>query len=292
MTLQTPQFYFSSDPILSDDARTALSEQDAIPAIFEWYQHVGLTAHHVANISEKSGSYSLDNPIRWAVLKGLLHRCSRLMLANVALTHEGLFGDAAKIIDRCIFETAIKARWLCHSEEFDRYLATSLKPEQQFKTRLNADIALNEEGPSAIQTRMLASIERHRRLSGVSWEDVATSKKLPPIDSMISALGMDPLIYIVSQQLGSHAIHGSWPSLLDDYLVVGNSEDFGLRDHDVEPHPAQFAAAIQRVLEATADVILYAFAPPDSSQLAGSIRALQSRFEAFYRKYNGEPKVS
>src|SRR6266480_119580 len=47
------------------------------------------------------------------VLVGLLNRCARLMLSNIALSHEGKFGETTAIIDRCIFETAVKLTWLC-----------------------------------------------------------------------------------------------------------------------------------------------------------------------------------
>lgn len=292
MTAREPEFYFSNDPELSRGAVEALTELDTMPAVFEWYQHVGLTVHFVACISDQSAAYRIADPSHWAVLRGMLHRCSRLMLANVALTHQGVFGDAAKIFDRCIFETAIKARWLCQSGEFVRYLGTSLKPEYEFKRRLVEDVERRGGTASPIQSRMLASIERHRWLAGVSWDEVVASKKLPPINAMLSTLNVDPMVYIVSQQLGSHAIHGSWSSLLDDYLYVDDAGGFELRDHDVEPHPAQFAAAIQHVLNAAIDVVLHAFAPPDSDELADDIRGMKSRFDSFYRQHHAENDCS
>lgn len=281
MSAREPEFYFSNDPEFSSETSEALANGDALPAVFEWYQHVGLTIHFVASISDKSTSYILQNPIHWAILRGLLHRCSRLMLANTALTHQGVFGEIAKIIDRCIFETAIKARWLALTGSFSRYLESSLKPEATFKKRLLSDISrAGRETPK--QTRMLASIERHRWLAGVNWEDVSNSKKLPPIDSMLDQLKIDPLIYIVGQQLGSHAVHAGWPSLLDDYLYVTVAGEFELRDHDVEPHSGQFLAAIIHVLDAAMDVLRCAFELSAAEQLCADIGRLRGNFIAFY----------
>ena len=285
MTERSAEFYFESDPEFPPDVLEALSQNDVMPAIFEWYKHVGLTVHHVACLIDQSPAFRLAHSGHWAVLRGMLHRCCRLMLANVALTHKGVFGDAAKIFDRCIFETTIKVRWLCQSEEFQRYLASSLKPERDFKARLLQDIASQNGTPTPIQDRMLASMERHRRLAGVEWEEVQAAKKLPPLDSMMASLGIDPLGYMVSQQIGSHAIHASWPSLLSDYLVVEDDDSFGLRDHDVEPHPAQFAAAILQVLEAAVAVVRYSFQPQDGDGLADDIAGLRDRFRDFYLQH-------
>ena len=86
------------------------------------------------------------SPQRYYVLIGLLNRCARLMLSNVALSHERKFGETTAIVDRCIFESAVKIIWLCHAasdEEFTRYLADGLKTEVEFKARIEADIAAN-----------------------------------------------------------------------------------------------------------------------------------------------------
>jgi hypothetical protein len=68
------------------------------------------------------------------------------MLSNVALSHEGKFGETTAIIDRCIFESAVKIIWLCQSasdEEFTRYLADGLKTELEFKKRIKRNIVAN-----------------------------------------------------------------------------------------------------------------------------------------------------
>jgi hypothetical protein len=284
--LKPPDSYFFNDPELSEEATLALAQGDEMPALFEWYQDVGLTVHYVASISRESPGFRLKDGLAWTVLRALLHRCARLMLANVALTHEGLFGDAAKVLDRCIFEGATKARWLAKTGAFDRYLASSLKPELALKARLERDIIRQGAPASPRQERMLGSVERHRALAGPSWEEVAASKKLPPLDAMISDLGDDPLSYLVGQQLGSHAVHGSWPSLLTDYL---REEDgtFELRDHDVAPHAAQYAGTIIHVLTAAIDVVVAALDASNAQVPASGLEAKRERFWMFYASTAG-----
>ena len=86
---------------------------DFCPILYEWYKFVGALCSFVSCIQLASDSVSPIKPLYYSVLTGYLNRCSRLMLANVALSQNGLFGETTAIIDRCIFETATKITWLC-----------------------------------------------------------------------------------------------------------------------------------------------------------------------------------
>ena len=93
------------------------------------------------------------------------------MLSNVALSHEGRFGETTAIVDRCIFETAVKIIWLSHNasqEEFTGYLAGSLGTELEFRDRIEADMPRTAESASRLQARMLKSIDRHIAASGLT----------------------------------------------------------------------------------------------------------------------------
>ena len=65
---------------------------------------------------------------------------------------------------------------------------------------------------------MLKSIANHIDASGLTATDIAASKKQRDLAAMIDGLGSDRLIYIAAQKIGSHHIHGTWPSLLFHYL--------------------------------------------------------------------------
>jgi len=123
------------------DCRTS---GDYSPMLFEWYKFVGSLAALVAHIQRESPAYKTIARREFHFLIGLLNRCARLMLSNVALSHEGNFGETTAIIDRCIFESAIKALWLMQEpsdERFDRYFADGLRTELEFKGHIETNIA-------------------------------------------------------------------------------------------------------------------------------------------------------
>jgi hypothetical protein len=91
-----------------DEIRHCRETGDFRPILFEWYKFVGCLAILLAHIQRGSLAFRPITAGHYHVLIGLLHRCARLMLSNVALSHEGRFGETTAIVDRCIFESAIK----------------------------------------------------------------------------------------------------------------------------------------------------------------------------------------
>jgi Family of unknown function (DUF5677) len=97
------------------------------PILFEWYKFAGSLVAVFAHIQPDSPAFKTVPARHYHVLVGLLNRCARLMLSNVALSHKGRFGETTAIVDRCIFESAIKVTWLCDNatdDAFNRYFAT------------------------------------------------------------------------------------------------------------------------------------------------------------------------
>ena len=89
-------------PKFTDEEMLACREfGDFCPILFEWYKFVGALCNFFASIQQDSPAVKSIEPLHYAGLIGSLNRCSRLMLANVALSHEGLFGETTAIIDRC-----------------------------------------------------------------------------------------------------------------------------------------------------------------------------------------------
>jgi hypothetical protein len=175
------------------------------------------------------------------------------MLANVALSHEGLFGETTAIVDRCIFESAVKLVWLCEAplhDRFERFTAEGLKTELEFRDTINANIAARDGGVLPIEKRMLVSIENHVQSSGLTFEEIAAAKKCPDLASMIDALGHDRLLYLIGQKIGSHHVHGTWPSLRFHYLEENESGDLRPRDHDCDTHVNQYVFIPKIVLRA------------------------------------------
>lgn len=113
---------------------------------------------------------------------------------------------------------------------------------------------------------MLASIERYISLSKLSEEKIKSIKKLPSLSSMLEGK-KNELLYIVGQRIGSHHVHGNWPSLLHHYIKSNESGNFSPRDHDSETHINQYVFISLFVLEAMKSFVQYIFKGLDSDLL-------------------------
>jgi hypothetical protein len=237
--------------ITEEQLATCRKTGDFRPVLFEWYKYVGLVCNFYASIRSDSPAIREIPRLHYAVLVGLLNRCSRLMLANVALSHEGLFGETTAILDRCIFESVIKTIWLCktrNEEGFIRYIADGLKTEIEFKNQLEKIISERGGGPLVIEARMLDSIKNYIAISGLSEDVISNAKKLPDLASMIQTIGGDRLQYVIGQRIGSHHVHGTWPSLWLHYLRKDGT--FAPRDHNCPTHVNQYVFTPIFVLDA------------------------------------------
>lgn len=174
------------------------------------------------------------------------------------------FGETTAIVDRCIFESAVKIVWLCSGpspEKFTRYLADGLKTELEFKAKIESNIAARSDEALGIETRMLTSVRNHMAAAGLTEAQISEAKKLPDLASMLSAIGFDRLIYITAQKIGSHHVHGTWPSLLFHYLEEEprGSGTFIPRGHDCATHVNQFMFVPLIVLAALSAYVNYVF---------------------------------
>jgi hypothetical protein len=210
------------------------------------------------------------------------------MLANVALSYEGRFGETTAIIDRCIFESGIKTVWLCENptqEKFDRYLADGLKAELEFKQLIAANIASRGGEVYPIEQRMLNSISNSITASEMSEAQIHSAKKLPNLAAILESLGDSRLTYVVSQRMGSHHVHGTWSSLLLHYLDEKDGEAFQFlpRDADCETHINQFMSVPVIVLRALSAYAYYVIA--DEKEATEFVKLFESTNEEIMRIY-------
>ena len=125
------------------DYERAKATGDARPLLFEWYKWTGLVTNQVASIDPSSPGYRKLPPVETAVLRGLMNRASRLMLANLRLASLQKHAEAIRLLNRSICETAVVVQWLCHSgsgEPFRRYLAKGLDAELRLKAHIEENI--------------------------------------------------------------------------------------------------------------------------------------------------------
>ena len=229
-------------PVFSEELiARCQSRNDYRPMLFEWYKYVGSLATVLSRVRRDSPALASMPAKNYAVLVGLINRCCRLMLANIELSHAGLFGETTAIIDRCIFESATKLAWLCANDQarFRQYMADGLKTELELRDNIKRNISARGTGPVRIEVRMLESIKRYVDSSGLTEDEIRSERKLPDLATMIEALGQERLQYVVGQKIGSHHIHGNWPSLITHYLDELNGE-YTPRDHDSPTHVNQY----------------------------------------------------
>ena len=256
--------------ISKKDFEACRESGDFTSILYEWYKFVGQLCAVIAHIMPDTTGLRSIQPINYAVLTGLLNRCSRLMLANLALSQNGSFGETTSIIDRCIFESSIKIIWLCkdNSEDFfNRFIADGLKAELILKAKINNNILARGNRQYCIEKRMLDSIKRKISSSQLSEEKIKSIKKLPPLSKMIDDISNEDILYIVGQIIGSQHVHGTWSSLLLHYIELNEEGLYSPRAHNCETHINQYVFISKIVLLAMKSFVEYVFNGHDTGKL-------------------------
>ena len=263
------------------------------PVMFEWYKYVGHLANYFSCISLNSTCIRDIDRIHHSILIGLLNRCSRLILSNVTLSHQGLFGETTSIIDRCIFESAIKLNWLFTNptdDHFNRFIAEGLKTEIEFKKKIEENIRNRGGEVMVIEERMLRSIDNYFRKAGLTEEFIAQSRKLPNLAEMIEQVGHDRLAYVVGQRIGSHHVHGTWASLWFHYLDETDGV-IGPRDHDCPTHINQYVYVPLVLLDAIKKYFEFLITNREQcDQIVGILDAISEEITTLFQKLSASDR--
>ena len=210
---------------------------DYRPLLFERYKYIGILANSAASIHQDSLAVGKIPSVQFCVNKGLLNRIARLMLSNVTLSSQGDFGETTLIIDRCIFESAMKICWMTDRDTADRtsrFLADGLKAELEFLAIVKENVRNRKGVELPLESRMIRKIANTIGASGLSESEVTSAKRLPSLADILREIDHDRLEYVVGMKLGSHAVHGTWPSLLSHYLEKDESDNWQPRDANSE----------------------------------------------------------
>ena len=70
-------------------------------------------------------------------------------------------------------------------------------------------------------------------------------------------------MYVVGQRLGSHHVHGTWPSLRMHYLEDSDSGLLAPRDHNCDTHVNQYVFVPLFVLDAMDQFLRFIFLSPE-----------------------------
>ncbi|MBU0560452.1 MAG: hypothetical protein KKG93_12890, partial [Bacteroidetes bacterium] len=199
---------FPNMPVFNNDTiEKCRRSKNYKPIFFELYKHVGIICNLFACVVPDTDAVRDIHKQHFEVLVGILNRCSRLMLANTVLSHEGKFGETTAIIDRCILESAINVIWLCknnNNESFERYLADGLKSDLELESKIVENMNARDGKAIVIEERMLKSINRCINLSSLQKDNIPGIQRFPNMASRLNEIGYDRLLYTVIQRMGSH----------------------------------------------------------------------------------------
>jgi uncharacterized protein DUF5677 len=171
---------------------------------------------------------------RWnrdqAILGGHIVRLYKLISALLDQTCQHR-REIAFIIARLAFECIVNLRYLIKLSNdgpvFDSYVAHSLRHEKRLYERIQANIARRDGKELPVETRMIASINRTMKASGVRLEDLSVSRPKEWGDKNFyqrtEALGLSEL-YLGSFGGPSASVHGGWMDLLGMQLITHDDD--------------------------------------------------------------------
>jgi hypothetical protein len=94
-----------------------------------------------------------------------------------------------------------------------------------------------------IEKRMLESVDFHFKKGQMTESQIRDIKKMPDVASLLESTGFNRLMYVSLYRMGSHHVHGTWPSLLFHYLdKVESSDFFEPRGNDVPTRANEYIA--------------------------------------------------
>lgn len=248
--------------ITEEDMQRCRETGDFSPVLFEWYKFVGGLCFTFANLQQASPTVRKDISNRnYGVLIGLINRCARLILANVALSHEGSFGESTSILDRCIFESCVILSWLCNSkieDKFERYISSGLKTELELKSEIQKSIENRDGLVLNIEKRMLSSVRDCLSEVGFDEEKINNTKGLPDLAAMLTSIGHNRFSYTAGQRIGSHHVHGTWVGLRNHYLELDENSVYRTKQL-TKTHINQYVYITYMVLESLSNFVSYIF---------------------------------
>jgi len=159
-----------------------------------------------------------------AICVGLLARITKFMLAVIQLSAETNRGEIVMALERCIMESATNLRYLiCKNSKkiYDEFVLSGLGPEREQYEIINENIKSRNGEVLPIEKRMLKSIEKLCKTSGVKIEQVPSRHREwgDGMRDRVKAIGEAPVYYVSSQRFLSHAVHGTWVDILVHHVT-------------------------------------------------------------------------
>lgn len=174
---------------------------------------------YIAHAEQDDVSY----PRNQAICIGLLVRVVKFMRAILALiSHGDHLGEVILALLRCLGESATSLRYLIlkHDEAlFEEFVRTALGPDRELYDFIKTNISKRNGQTLPVEERMLRSIDRTCRLSGMSIDDINGKHTQwgGGFRNRLTDLEIEAG-YLFFQRLPSHAVHGTWSDLVLHHL--------------------------------------------------------------------------
>lgn len=216
-----------------------------------------------------------------AILGGHLVRLYKLIdgLLDQTCKHRR---ETSFVLGRLAFECIVNLRYLiahASDELFRSYCGYSLQHERQLLARIQTNIETRNGEELPIERRMINSIERSFRVSGIDLEDVPKTKERNwgglNIFERAKAVGLEAA-YLAAFGGGSHTVHGNWQDLVEYHPEDVNEDSFRADFKWHAPRPQVLDAITLHAAEAVVDFAQY-LAPDEPGAFVDLLRDLQER---------------
>jgi hypothetical protein len=171
---------------------------------------------------------------RWsrneAILGGHIVRLYKLISALLDQTCQRR-REMTFIVGRLAFECIVNLRFLLKYADdasvFDSYVAYSMRNERRLQDNIEERISGRDGEVLPVESRMLSSIAKVAKASGLRMEDVSASRPREWADKNIferaEAVGLGEA-YLGAFRGPSGSVHGSWMDLLEFQLETNHDE--------------------------------------------------------------------
>lgn len=226
--------------------------------------------------------------VREAVLGGHLLRLGKLLRAFLEQTGSDR-GELAWVSIRLVGECTINLRYLLLTRGdqavIESYVFQSLQHEQELQATIEASVQKRNGVSLPIEERMLRSIARAFRDSGVDPKTLPAKKIRnwgnKNLRQKAAALGLEEAYRIIIAG-ASRNVHGSWQDLLQHHLEVMGPTEFEPRYEDAPVRPQALQALALLVIPGLIEYVEF-LSTEETERFTTRLLELEQRVETANR---------
>jgi uncharacterized protein DUF5677 len=269
--------------------------------VFELYKEVIAVLVVVSHILDESAAAKNSLPRNQAICVGLMVRIVKFMIAVTQLSAKDDRGEVVFALNRSVMESSINLEFLVRTSEeryFDQFVEFSLGPERELYDIIQANIATRGGEVWPIKRRMLSSISRVCRASGLRIEDVERKHRDwgENLRDRLKVLTKEEL-YVGMVRMPSHAVHGTWVDLFMRHLRYDEKSNVFRPNPEWSPADARLLGPVAVFVLDAAQPYVERFFPkmPEIELLIERISGLRDRIlqvDAAHEKLMSEGKAT